>query len=765
MSKRTKWYQLNKIAVIGNYLPRKCGIATFTTHLCDALAEEVGESENLIALAMDDIIGGYKYPDRVKFELTPSVQSDYIRAAEFLNLNGYDIAILQHEYGIFGGKAGAYIINLLKGLKMPILTTLHTVIKNPSPEQRAVIAELAKYSDRLVALSQKSYNMLIEVYGLSEEQVVFIPHGIPDVPFSSPDDHKAIFGLDKRKVLLTFGLLGPGKGIEFMLDAMPSIIKEHPDAVYIVLGGTHPHIKRTTGDAYRTTLLQRVNRLGIEKNVRFYNRFVSQELLCQYIDAADIYITPYIAQEQAVSGTLSYALGAGTAVVSTPYWHAEELLADGRGSLVPFRDSETMAREVIRLLSNDSEREEMRRRSYKFCRPMVWKEVARSYLDVGKEVLDYRTKVPKARYSTEATERIFEELPEVNLSHLKVMTDGTGILQHSEFATPNRFEGYCIDDNARALIAVSMYRELCGDDSIIPMLQTYLSFIHYAFNPGNGRFKNFMGYNRQWLEEFGSEDSHGRTLWGLGVAVKCAPNLSIQKLSAKLFNKGLPVTEYFDCPRSIAFSLIGLDAYLSIYSGDANARRIRESIANRLHKKFLDNSTEDWPWCEDSLTYANAKIPHALLLAGQWVPEPKMCEVGLKSLEWLLNLQKSKDGHLSIIGNKGWYEKGAEKATFDQQAIDAMGLVEACCQAYHLTGEEKWLKEALNSLYWFLGRNDLNVQIYNFETGGCFDGLEAHGVNPNQGAESTLAWLISLMTVMGAMSDKALSGKKDDGST
>jgi len=754
--KKNKWYQLEKIAAIGNHLPRQCGIATFTSHLCDALSAEMEEPGNMIALAMDDIVEGYDYPERVKFEIRANVQSDYIRAAEFLNVNRYDIAILQHEFGIFGGKLGSHIIHLLKALRMPILTTLHSVVKNPSLQQRTIISELAKYSDRLVVLSQKSHDMLLDIYKLDKRQVAFIPHGIPDVPFSDPDIHKEMFELEGRKVLLTFGLLGPGKGIEYMLYSMPEIIKAHPDVIYIVLGGTHPHIKRTTGDSYRAGLLQLVNKLGIEDNVRFYNRFVSLDLLCQYIDAADVYVTPYISQEQAVSGTLSYALGAGAAVVSTPYWHAQELLAENRGVLVPFKDSGAMASEIIKLLSNDEERNAMRKRAYKYCRPMVWKEVARKYMDLGREVLDYRTHHPKPKYYVERTAKILEELPDVNMSHMKIMTDGVGMLQHSDYSTPNRNHGYCVDDNARAIIAACMYMKLNEDSTVLPMIQTYLSFILHAFNPDNGRFRNFMSYDRRWLEDAGSEDSHGRTLWGLGITVKYAPDPSIRKLASRLFMDALPVVEDFIFSRAWSFTLVGLDAYLEVYSGDGDARRMRVILAEKLHDAFTENSVEEWPWCDDILTYANAKIPHALLLAGQWIPEPKMCETGLRALEWLLELQTTKEGHLSIIGNKKWFRRGGERSTFDQQPIDAMALVEACAP-----GDRKWIKESIRCLSWFLGRNDLNVQIYNFETGGCFDGLEALGINPNQGAESTLAWLISLLTIMDVMGTEKVVKKKD----
>ena len=744
-----------RIAVIGNHLPRRCGIATFTADLCDALAGETGaDAEDLAVVAMDDMVEGYAYPPRVRFQVRASVPADYLRAAEFLNGHRFDVAILQHEYGIFGGTQGAHILQLLKNLRMPVITTLHTVLHAPTGEQLGIVKSLAEHSQFLVVMAHRARSLLHDVYGIDEAKAVYIPHGIHDVPFERSDAFRRKIGLAERKILLTFGLLSPGKGIEVMIEAMAAVVEHHPDAVYLVLGETHPHIRRASGDGYRQGLHQAVRRLGLENHVRFHNHFVDLDVLLQYIQAADLYVTPYLNLDQIVSGTLAYALGAGTAIVSTPYWHAQELLAEGRGVLVPPSDPQALAQEVNRLLDHEDTLQEFRTKGYAHGRSMIWGEVARGYLRLAGEALERTVAAPIPQVVEGDKIRIISELPEVNLGHLRVMTDGTGMLQHAKYSVPDRNHGYCVDDNARALVVAGTYYSLFQDKDVIPLVQTYLSFLHYSFNPGNGRFRNFMSYDRRWLEEVGSEDSHGRSLWGLGSAVKRAPNDSIRNMAARLFCDGLAVVEEFTSPRAWAFAIIGLHNYMEIYGGDANARRIRTALAQRLFGLFENRPPDGWPWCEDTVTYANAKLCQALLLAGKWIPNPEVFAAGIESLEWLLDQQTAPAGHLSIIGNCAWHTREGMTSTFDQQPIEAMCLTEACAEAYLATGEEQWLGRARHCLSWFLGNNDLNTRVYDFETGGCYDGLQANGVNENQGAESTLSWLISLLTLYEVVGQK-----------
>lgn len=746
-----------KIAVIGNYLPRRCGIATFTTDLCDAIAGHVKkEAHNLIAVAMDDIEEGYDYPERVKFQVRANVLADYLSAADFINLHKFDAAILQHEFGIFGGSFGAHIIHMVKNLRMPVITTLHTVLENPTEEQLKITRELASYSEALVVMAHKARSLLMDVYGIDDDKIVHIPHGIPDVKPEGADSFRRQLGLEGRRILLTFGLLSPGKGIENMINAMPAILKAHPDAVYIILGETHPHIKKEHGDSYRQSLFQQVRRLGLKESVIFQNRFVDLDTLTRYINVADVYVSPYLQKEQIVSGTLAYAMGLGAAIVATPYWYAEELLTDGRGITVPFGNVPAMAKEICSLLGNDKKRKAICKKGYAMGRSMIWEEVGRSYLKLTDKALKETKDRPIQQIAERIDARIIYELPEVNLHHLRIMTDDTGILQHAKYSMADRHHGYCVDDNARALIVAGMHYSLFKDKSVIPLIQTYLSFMHHSFNSETGRFRNFMSYDRAWMEETGSEDSQARSVWGLGVAVKCSPNPSIRNMAAELFLEGMAAMETFSSPRAWAFGILGLHAYLEAFGGDANARHLRQSLSEKLQGLFGKCSTKDWPWCEEIVTYANAKIPHALILSGQWIPDAGMHKTGLAALEWLLEKQTASEGHLSIIGNADWHNRDGRSATFDQQPIEAMCLIEACAEAFRSTGDMKWLEEGKRCLGWFLGRNDLGEQVCDLETGGCCDGIEAIGVNANQGAESTLSWLISLLTMYGIMGDEVL---------
>ncbi|MFA7659211.1 MAG: glycosyltransferase family 4 protein [Candidatus Gastranaerophilaceae bacterium] len=750
MLNQRKNQNIGKIAVIGNYLPRQCGIATFTTDLSQSLARELTIEDNLINVAMDDIPEGYKYPPQVKFRVRQNVQSDYFWAADYLNANQYDAAIVQHEYGIYGGEDGSHILQMIQSLKMPVITNLHTVLEHPTEGQRKVMKGLAKYSDRLLVMSKKAIDILTKVYGIDRKMISFIPHGVPDADFKAPGVFNELFGLENKDVILTFGLLGPDKGIESMIEAMPLIVKEHPNVIYLILGQTHPHIIEKSGDSYRRDLQRLVNRLGMQNHIVFHNHFVKIETLIQYLQTAKIYAIPYLKKEQITSGTLSYALGVGTAVVSTPFWHAEELLADGRGKLVPFDNPAEMAKEINNLLSNDAEREMMRFKGYQYGRSMIWKEVAKTHLNLISEI---KGRKPLANIQEIGIKyhKIFNELPEINLSHLKTMTDDTGLLQHAKYMTPNFHHGYCVDDNARGLIAITKYYSLRKDKVVLPLIQKYLAFLFYAFNKENGRFRNFMSYDRRWMELAGSEDSHARALWGLGVTVKEAPDSAIRNMAMRLFLESLPVVEHFTSPRAWGFTVLGLQAYLTIYGGDISARKVRDDLARKIYELFKNNISEDWHWCEGTATYANAILPHALIVAGKWIPDQEMYETGIKALEWLLKVQTAPEGHLSVIGNDGWLDKNGNRSMFDQQPIEVKSLIDACLDTYIETGDKKWFTESERCLSWFLGQNDLGLPVCDYKTGGCGDGLESQGVNGNQGAESTLAWIISLISMHTAM--------------
>ncbi|MEX2573647.1 MAG: glycosyltransferase family 4 protein [Balneolaceae bacterium] len=757
---------IKSVAVIGNYLPRKCGIATFTRDLVESLSAEAGNSD-CWTIAMNDRKEGYRYPGNVRFEINENDPADYRKAAEFIKSNQTDMVCLQHEYGIFGGPAGSYILELLRELHVPVVTTLHTILTEPDKEHDSVMKQVAGVSDKLVVMSRRAADILKTVYGIDNEKIVYIPHGNPDIPFLDPNYNKDQFGLLGKKVMMTFGLLSRNKGIEYVLKALPKVIDRFPDLVYLVLGVTHPNVVKHEGENYREDLRELVEKLGLSNHVDFQNRFVSTDELCEYLAASDLYITPYIDEAQITSGTLSYAMGTGKAVISTPYWYAEEMLADGRGLLVPFKDSESISDAIIHLLENDASRQQMRIRAYDFSRQAIWKEVARRYMEVFRDLRQERDQKPAARLSSISSissngtvQKSFNgndynssgrmKLPFIKFDHLLALTDDTGLLQHASYTVANRDHGYCTDDNARALIVAAMARKIpqTNTSRLDELCHRYLSFLLHALDSGSGRFRNFMAYDRRWTEQVGSEDSHGRAIWALGLAVSLLEQYQQTQLASTCFAKSIKAAGAFQSPRAIAFTLIGMDSYLNVYPGHSEARRSFKKLAERLFDLFTENAVDGWPWPEDMLTYANGKLPHALLLAGQRLKRDDMVQAGLKSLKWLLDIQTGQDhagqDYLVPVGNQGWYTRGSKKARFDQQPIEANALIEACIAAFQVNRDRYWLDQATMCFRWYLGQNDLHLPLYDVKTGGCRDGLESDGVNQNEGAESTLSWMLSL---------------------
>ena len=747
------------VAVVGNYLPRQCGIATFTTDLVQSMSQWM-ENGRCWAVAVNDRMEGYDYPGEVRFEIPQTQLNDYRLAAEFLNIQQPDVVCLQHEYGIFGGPAGSHVLKLLSELRIPVVTTLHTVLAEPEEEYRKVMLRLAELSDRLVVMSSKAVALLRDVYGVDEAKIVYIAHGIPDIPFDMADTGRERFAEEGKKLLLTFGLLSRNKGIEYAIRALPAVVERYPDFKYIVVGATHPHVLKDQGESYRLQLQQEVRKLGLQDHVDFHNRFVTPEELWDYLAAADIYLTPYVEAAQITSGTLAYALGSGKAVISTPYWYAEEMLDDQRGILVPFRDAAAISEALISLLTDDGRREAMRRRAYTFMREAVWKEVGRRYLEVFGEVRRERALRPRAYRPAlrPANEQVFrQELPALKLGHLLSMTDYTGLLQHARYTAPDRNHGYCTDDNARALMLMALAHELLPDYSprYEEVAGRYLAFLLHAFDSGRGRFRNFMTYGRHWLEAVGSEDSHGRALWGLGVAVGRFKEGRQLPLASTLFKQALPAVEFFSSPRALAFTLLGIDAYLEGFRGDSEARRMRVVLAGRLFTLFQENSSDEWPWPEESLSYDNVRLAQALILSGRRLQHEEMRECGLRVLQWLSRIQ-TEDGHFVPVGNHGWYSRGGTKARFDQQPLEAHAMIDACIDAFRLTRSRVWLDRAMQAFHWFLGLNDLSLPLYDAKTGGCRDGLQSDSLNQNQGAESTLAWLLSLTALHWLSTDEIL---------
>jgi len=746
----------SRIAVIGNHLPRHCGIATFTTDLCAAISTECG-SARLLSLPVNDIPKGYDYPDRVRWPLAQDDVKSYEDAADFLNFNKIDMVCLQHEYGIFGGPAGSHILDLLRGLKMPVVTTLHTVLREPDPNQLMVMEEIADLSDRLIVMSQLSSQFLQEIFKVPGSKIDMVPHGVPDLPFLDPNFYKDRFGVEGKAVLVTFGLLSPNKGIENVIQALPQILSKHNNVVYIVAGATHPHILRREGDKYRASLQALSKEIGVESQVIFHNRFVSPEEMVEFIGAADIYITPYRHEAQVVSGTLAYALGAGKAIISTPYWHAIELLDDHRGALVPFQNPGAIAQKTIELLDTPAIRHAMRKRAYLFARQMVWKRVAQGYVESFVRVRSDRMRSPKVQFSARMTHKSLDQLPELKLHHLNQMTDDTGMLQHAIFTIPNRSEGYTTDDNARALILSTLLEQLDkdprkkdprkkADSSFADSSGLYLSLLEHAFNSGKGRFKNFLRYDRRWNEPIGSEDCHGRALWALGTVLGRSQDKGLRGAAGRLFEFSLPAVLEFNSPRAWAYTLLGIQEYLNSYPGDRDAQKMRSTLSCRLLEMYESIRRPDWKWFENVLAYGNARLPQSLLLVGAACSNDRLISAGLESLDWLSTAQHCEiNRHFVPIGSQGFYRQDGEKARFDQQPLEAAGAVSACLQAYRVTGDGRWRREAWSAFNWFLGDNDLQLPLYDSTTGGCRDGLHPDRANENQGAESTLSFLMALL--------------------
>ncbi len=739
--------KIKKVAYIGNYLPRKCGIATFTYDLYYAVKNQYPGTDAIV-LAVSEKTQSFNYPTEVRFEIIKQDITSYQKAADFLNYNNVDVVSLQHEYGIFGGPEGSHILALIRNLRMPLVTTLHTILDNPNPEQRRVLKEIINYSSKIIVMTEKGKNFLKEIYHVTEEKIDLIPHGIPDMPFVDPNFYKDRFGVEGKYVLLTFGLLSPAKGIEYVLRALPKVIKKFPDVVYIILGATHPNIVKEQGESYRLSLERLANDLNIKRHVIFHNRFVDSEELKEFLGAADIYITPYLNKAQITSGTLSYSFGCGKAVISTPYWHAEELLSNERGILVPFRDSDKIAEAIIELLSNEARRHAIRKKAYMAGREMVWSNVAHLYINSFQSAREIST--TKYQYvshlRTLNDQRM--ELPEFNFTHLKTLTDSIGIFQHSRFSIPRYFEGYCLDDNARALILTTQLDDLgLADETIYQYSRIYSAFIEYAYDKSKNRYHNFMSFERKWVDEFGSDDSQGRAIWALGTVVGKSSQKHLQIWATQLFNETITILPELTSPRAWAFGLLGINEYLNRLFGDTLALNIREKLVKKLMNLYKDVASDDWKWFENYLTYDNAKIPQALIVSGFNIKDEEVLKVGLESLRWLIEIQLNEKGYFQPIGSDGWYVRGRNRAKFDQQPVSVCDAILACADAYRITGEEEWYNRAKLIFEWFFGRNDLGLSLYEPNTGGCYDALQVDRVNLNQGAESTLSFLISLTEI------------------
>lgn len=763
-----------KVLFIGTYVPKECGIATFTSDLLNSVFGEDNDVHCEV-IALNDPFETYNYPEEVVFQIQRDRIEDYYRAADYINQSDIDIVCLQHEFGLFWGNAGDYIFALLSGINKPVISTMHTVIREPEPEYRASTEKLIRYSEKLIVMSQTAVEMLKDVYKVPENKIELIFHGVPDYPFNNCSKYKKRLNLKGSPLVLTFGLLSQNKGIESMLDALPEVISQYPDLVYLILGATHPVIKKNFGEAYRQYLQNKVSELGLEKNVVFHDKFVEKEELCNYILASDIYVSPYLSREQIVSGALTYAIGMGKAIVSTPYWYAQEMLSDNRGLLVDFGDTSGLRKSLLHLIENPEKCDKMRKKAYDFGRKMTWKNVGKQYNKVFTRALK--------NYSAYSTLKKFNllpnHLPEVKLDYLKLLTDDVGIIQHTNLGVPARHYGYSTDDVGRALVALTqLIDNQKKAEEFWKLITTYLSFLEHA-QTDTGHFHNFISYKREFLDEKGSEDTLGRAIYGLGHVVSC-PYLSknIRTLAHTLMSRARPEMEKLNYPRAKAYAMCGLyemlrtdvdtDEFESVFNSRRDAVKSVDSLvskntfesifvshANSLVDLYEANHKEDWNWFEPTVTYSNAKLSESLLLAYNYTKDRTYRKVGLDTLDFLTEIQWNGD-FFDIVGNQGWYSYNGEKPVFDQQPIEAGYLTQAYVSAYEIVRDRKYLELARYSFEYFLGRNRLQTVMYDYSTGAVCDGLNRDGMNCNQGAESVICFLMALSSLNKHM-DKAFS--------
>lgn len=743
------------VSVIGNYMPRQCGLATFTTDMATWFARELGPNSDVFVVAMNDRPEGYNYPPMVRFEVLANHARDYHRAADFLNLSEIDIICLQHEFGIFGGPMGIYIADLLRDIKKPVVTTVHTVLEDPEPERREALIEVAELSDAIVVMSERSFDILEAEYGIHREKVHLIHHGVPDMPFDDPDLHKERWGLKGKKVLLTFGLLHPGKGIEYMIEALPEIVGRFPDVMYVVLGATHPPLKKREGEKYRFFLKRTARDLGVEDNVVFYDRFLSLEELCEFLAACDIYVTPYLDPRQIVSGTLAYAMGIGRPVVSTPYYYAQELCRDGRGVLVEAEDPAGLEKTLEDLLDDPERLKEMRHKAYTFGRKMIWREVAKDYVRLFRSVLAGRELAP---VTTQARKPIsIRDLPRPKLDYLLRLTDDNGVIRRSHYDIPDRASGYSTDVNALALQVAVLCHLQIDDPRSVELARTCIGFLRFMQLP-DGRFHNFLEYDLHFADDVGGEQCQGRALAGLGLTVALESDEGLASLAKSMFDDaiaGLDIT----FPRAVAYAIVGSFHYLTRFGGASHVSAFLEKSAEELLEAYERTAAPGWRWFEDELTYGNGNLPRALLLAYRATGDERYREAGRDTLGFLTEVCH-RDGFFDLVGDQGWYPRGGERARFKQLPIEAASLVEAYLDAYIVEHEERYIDLARVAFEWFMGRNVAKEQLYNFAQGSCSDGILAHGLDPNRSSEAASKFLLALLRIGTAMHLEPVAGTR-----
>ncbi|AUP80406.1 glycosyltransferase family 4 protein [Flavivirga eckloniae] len=725
-----------KIVILGNYMPRRCGIATFTTNLANSILaanDNQGTKNEVFVVAMNDHDQVYEYPDIVKCTIRQQEAKDYSIAANLINDIDADVCIFQHEFGIFGGESGVYVLNLLQQLKMPIVTTLHTILQTPSYHEKHILKKIGQLSQKLVVMSHLAIDFLTAIYEIPLQKIEFIHHGVPD--FSNIEATNTRFDYSGKKVLGTFGFLGRSKGIETVINALPKVIKKHPNVVYVVLGQTHPNVKKHSNEEYRDYLKDLAKSNNVADNVIFEDAFFKEEDIKSFLVESDIYITPYLNEAQITSGTICYAIGAGACIVSTPFWHAKELLAYNKGKTFPFGNSDALAETLCDLLDNPDSIDQIKAAAFNYGKELYWDKIGLRYI----KVLSNTDNKPPTNLEEKPL-----TMPKFSMDHIKRLTDDMGIIEHANYSVPDYKEGYCLDDNSRALLLVLMAYEFGIDRNSLELSEVYLRYIK-LMQMEDGFFHNDMSYEKKFLDEKGSEDSFGRTIWAMGYLIRLAPNDSHFQFAKDIFFKAYHHFEKITSIRAIASVIIGLCHFLKRYPDNEGIIHLTNLLTYKLLHQYKEESDKDWKWFEPVLCYDNAIIPLALWHAYDLIKDKEIYDVASKSTDFL-DKETYKNNRISLVGNT-WYYKGKKRPAHGQQPINAMAMTMMYNKAFEITKEKKYHERMLISFSWFTGNNDLLIPLYDEESKGCCDGLEPHCVNRNQGAESTISYLLSYLTV------------------
>jgi glycosyltransferase involved in cell wall biosynthesis len=716
------------ICFLGTFPPRECGIATFTKDLAYAIKKRFNPKIDIrVAAINEEPTSMYNYNRKVGFKISQNDIDDYIELAKKINRsNSIKIVSIQHEFGIFGGEFGNNLIPFLEALEKPVVVTFHSVLPCPAEYQKKVVKSIGEKSSAIVVMAEKAVEILTEVYGVDKRKIYYVPHGTPQVPFCDTEKEKKRLGLQGKKIFSTFGLLNRGKGIEYILRALPKVVEKHPDILYLIIGETHPVIRRREGEKYRNDLIKLVEKLGIKDNVRFYNKYLSLKEIISFLKATDVYLSPGLDKNQIVSGTLAYAISCGKPVISTGFLHAKEIVnKSGAGFVVDFKNPEQYKRAILKFLDNPNLLKEASKKAYSYSRHMTWPNVAQGYMRIFEKFTELEEEKNK--------------FPQINLKHLIKMTNKNGMIQFANHSTPDLNSGYTLDDNARALIVVGKEYSLYKSKNSRQLAEIYLNFIE-KMQREDGRFYNYLTKELKIKDKKLYQDPFGRALWALGSAIYYFDG-NIRDRARKIFEKAVENILWLKSVRAKAFSVFGIYLYDKVFQDSAKKQKTNLLI-EPVVEEYKHNSRKDWRWFEEGLTYANSTLPEAFFIAYKMTGNHKYLKIAKESFDFLCSLTFV-EGNLMPIGQNGWFSYKGKRAFFDQQPIDASSTTRTCLVAHNILKDKKYADLGLSAFNWFLGKNSLNQFIYDSSTGGCYDGLSPSCVNINQGAESTLSYLMS----------------------